>query len=111
MIFKLVPDAFFANAKTMKAFVDTDLKLVDLRMKMVDKRKTHESDFVISSQDFHIEFVKTVINLKNSYLTFKPGSSQNGRFQEGPGGRELSSQNENFPFQTGELEHMQSLNV
>ena len=35
LIFKLVPDAFFANAKTMKAFVDTDLKMM---MKMVDKR-------------------------------------------------------------------------
>ena len=39
-------------------------------------------------------------------LTFKPGSSQNGRFREETGGRELPSQNESLPFKTGELEHM-----
>ena len=32
--FFIVPDTSFANAKTMCAFVDTDLKLM---MKMVDK--------------------------------------------------------------------------
>ena len=65
LIFKLVvmPDTFFANAKTMKAFVDMDLKLM---MKMVDKIGTHAPNFIISSQDFHIKFVKSVINLENS---------------------------------------------
>ena len=32
-----MPDASFANAKTMKVFVDTDLKIM---MKMVDKRNS-----------------------------------------------------------------------
>ena len=40
-------------------------------------------------------------------LTFKPGSSQNGRFQEETGRRELSSQKGSLPFKMGELEHMQ----
>ena len=48
-----------------------------------------------------------MIDLKYSkYLTFKSGSSQNGRFQEKTGGRELPYQNESLPFKTGELEHM-----
>ena len=54
-----MPDAFFTNAKTMKAFVGTDLKLM---MKMVDKSNACAPNFVISSQDFHIEFVKSVID-------------------------------------------------
>ena len=39
-------------------------------------------------------------------LTFKPGSSQNGRFQEEKGEQELSSQNRSLPFKTAESEHM-----
>ena len=37
-----------------------------------------------------------------------PGSSQNGRFQEEMGGRELSSQSGRLPLKTGELEHMRN---
>ena len=37
----------------------------------------------------------------HKYLTFKSGSSQNGRFQE-----ETHYQNGSLRFQTGELEHM-----
>ena len=40
-------------------------------------------------------------------MTFKPGSSQSGRFQEETGRRELSSQKGSLPFKMGELEHMQ----
>ena len=58
MIFKLVLDVFFANAKTICVFLDTDSKLM---LKIVDA-----SNFFTSSQDFHIEFVKSVIDLKNS---------------------------------------------
>ena len=58
-----MPDAFFTNAKTMKAFVGTDLKLM---MKVVDKSNARAPNFVISSQDFYIKFVKSVIDLKNS---------------------------------------------
>ena len=32
--------------------------------------------------------------------------SQNGRFQEETGGRELSFENGRLPFKTGELKHM-----
>ena len=41
----------------------------------------------------------------NTYLALWPGLSQNGIFQEGPGGWELSSQN-SLPFKVGELEHI-----
>ena len=80
-------------------------------MRMVDKSNTHTHthtlNFVISSQDFHIEFERSVINLTiNTYLSFKPGSSQNGKFQEGMGGLKLSSQNGSLLLKTGELEHM-----
>ena len=37
-----------------------------------------------------------------------PGSSQNGRFQEEMGGRDLSSQSGSLPLKTGELQHMRS---
>ena len=37
-----------------------------------------------------------------------PGLSQNRRFQEEMGGRELSSQSGSLPLKTGELEHMRS---
>ena len=60
-------------------------------------RATHAPNFVTSSQD-RLEIRK--------YLTFKPGSSQNVRFQEETGGRELSSQNGSLPFKTGELAHI-----
>ena len=60
---------------------------------------------VTSSQDFHFECVKRVINLKD--FTFKPGSSQNDRFQGETGRRELSSQKGSLLFKMGELEHMQ----
>ena len=33
-------------------------------------RATHAPNFVISSQDFHIEFVKSVIDLKNSKVSY-----------------------------------------
>ena len=39
-------------------------------------------------------------------LTFKPKSSQNGRFLEETGGPELPSKNGSLPFITGELEHL-----
>ena len=39
-------------------------------------------------------------------MTFKSGSSQNGRFQGETGGRELPTQNGSLSFKTGELEHM-----
>ena len=38
-------------------------------------------------------------------LTFKPESSQNGRFQEETGRRELFTQNGSLMFKTEELEH------
>ena len=56
-------ETFIANAKTMKAFVDTDLTVM---MKMVDTSNAHAPNFIIGSQDFHIEFAKTIIDLKNS---------------------------------------------
>ena len=46
----------------MKAFVDTDLKLM---MKKTDKSNAHAPNLVIRSQDFHIKFLKGVIDLKN----------------------------------------------
>ena len=50
---------------------------------------THTPNFIISSQDFHIELVKKCGQLEKilKYLTFKPESSQNRRFKE----QELSS--------------------
>ena len=57
-------------------------------------RATHPVNFVNSNQDFHIEFVKSAIDLKiHKYLRSKPGSSQNGIFQWETGRRELSCQN------------------
>ena len=38
LIFKLVPDALFASAKIINAFVDTDLKLTTRK---VDKSNAH----------------------------------------------------------------------
>ena len=66
------------------------------------------SNVVTSSQDFHFEFVKVRSARKDQKdLTFNPGSSQNGRFQEETGERELSSKNGSISFKTEELEHMQ----
>ena len=52
LILKLVPGAFFTSAKTINAFVDTDLLLMMM--------------MVAQSQDFHIKFVKGLIDLENS---------------------------------------------
>ena len=48
--------ASFASAKTIRAFVHTDLRY----------GTTHAPNFATSSQDFHIEFIKSVIDLKTS---------------------------------------------
>ena len=61
MIFKLISGAFFTSSKTVIALVDTDLQL----MKKIDpKSDIHPPNFVTSSQDFHIEFVKSLIDMK-----------------------------------------------
>ena len=69
MFLKLLPDNF-ANAKTMKDFLDTNLKtmlmMMMMMMMMIKIVGSHIHNFVISSQNFHIKFVKGVINLKNS---------------------------------------------
>ena len=63
LIHKLFPGPSFAISKTMiSGFIDTDLLLM---MKMVAK-SMHPPNFVASSQDFSIKFVKSVIELKNS---------------------------------------------
>ena len=53
-------DTCFATAKTMTYFADTNLKLI----KKI--RATQTPNFVISSQDFHNEFVKSVTDFKYS---------------------------------------------
>ena len=61
LILKLVLDTSFAFAKATRALVYTGLLL----MIRCWPRATHAPNFIISHQDFHIEFVKSVIRLKN----------------------------------------------
>ena len=60
LIIKLVPGCFFAWAETISAFVDLELQL------MMVPRAMQAPYFATSSPDFHIEFVKSVIDLNNS---------------------------------------------
>ena len=107
LVFKLVPDATFANTKTISASLDRDLKLI---IKTVD-RAMQTPNFIISSQDFHIESVKSVIDLKNSYISdiqTRIVSSYLGKFRQG---RKLSSQNGSLPFKTVGLENIPQWNA
>ena len=106
LIFKLVLDASFVCARTIKCFCWHGSKSW---LRRWWAGATHTPNFVISSQDFHIGYVKSVKIHK--YLAMRPGSSQNGRFQEEPGGEELSSQNVRLPFKAGEFEHMYLVSI
>ena len=83
LIFKLVLDISFVRAKTIKCFCWHGSKGWCWRRWWAGA--THTTNLVISSEDFHIEYGKSLIDLENSYLVLRPGSSQNGRFQKGPG--------------------------
>ena len=79
-------------------------------MKMVAIVAMRARNFAASSQDFHIELLKSAINLKNSKICDIQARIISKRkisgIKRGEGGRELPSENGSVPFKTGELEHI-----
>ena len=75
-------------------------------MKMVAKSNA-VPNFVTSSQDFHIEFIKSVINLKTSSRSDIQARIISKRKNSGMNRRTgVASENRGIQFKIGELEHM-----
>ena len=79
-------------------------------MKMVAIVAMRARNFVASSQDFHIELLKSAINLKNSWICDIQARIISKRkisgINLGEGVCELPSENGSLPFKTGELERI-----
>ena len=94
LILRLPPGDSFTCAKKKMCFSWHGPTAYD---ETAGSREQRTANFVISSQDVHIEFVKSGMwHLSQDHL-------KNGRTQEEKGGPELSSQNKALSFKTGEL--------